>query len=285
MSWVQFVPSTEVYERPHRLSPAQPEPGVPYGASEISAERPMSSLQCWVASQHDFRQPNAPQRLAPLVWYDQQLQPGDQQQPPCRTSRIPATTGYLETKQLLPPPPPSWSATKTDSVLGLESLPLGAACEVAARGETISFNTAGETPTQPVKGFGLKLLESMGWSEGEGLGRDGGGISQPVAASNKHDRLGLGAVKPPKQPPQPPRAKRLLQSKAHSALHVNGPGPGRESKPGTGRRTAAAKAGEKVRRKRRKVEQRLNLPPGSLGTWRAEQLNASSLQIMAALGK
>ncbi|GMR48701.1 hypothetical protein PMAYCL1PPCAC_18896 [Pristionchus mayeri] len=41
---------------------------------------------------------------------------------------------------------------------------------------------------------GFKLLKSMGWKEGEGLGRKNEGIVEPVANEFKGDRTGLGAA-------------------------------------------------------------------------------------------
>ena len=44
------------------------------------------------------------------------------------------------------------------------------------------------------KGFGLKMLQKMGYREGEGLGKDGRGISRPVEAAVRPAGVGLGAI-------------------------------------------------------------------------------------------
>jgi splicing factor 4 len=42
--------------------------------------------------------------------------------------------------------------------------------------------------------IGHKLLQKMGWKEGEGLGANNSGIAAPISASGKQrDGLGLGA--------------------------------------------------------------------------------------------
>ncbi|KAF5279863.1 hypothetical protein FQA39_LY18208 [Lamprigera yunnana] len=40
--------------------------------------------------------------------------------------------------------------------------------------------------------FGFKLLESMGWSEGKGLGKEQDGITEPIRVAFKNDNKGLG---------------------------------------------------------------------------------------------
>lgn len=250
MSWVRFVPSTERHDldKPPSFQTATKHLN---GAPEtLSLPPPLLPQLPALPAQQQWLQPLLP--LPPL--------------------------------QLLPPPP-SRKDNHTTTVLAFGNMPLGAACEAAARGQIIG--QPAEQPVisepAPVEGFGLKLLESMGWSQGKGLGPDGSGISEPLAASNKHDRLGLGAVKPPPQPPLPPRIKGERRKKLRSALRIDGSAPGQDSEPGRGRRTVAAKASEKVRRKRRKIEQRLKLPGGTLGAWSHEQLEAGSAQILRAL--
>lgn len=39
---------------------------------------------------------------------------------------------------------------------------------------------------------GFKLMKGMGWREGEGLGRDGDGITAPIAVEMRAERAGLG---------------------------------------------------------------------------------------------
>ena len=41
---------------------------------------------------------------------------------------------------------------------------------------------------------GAKLLKAMGWKEGGGLGKEGGGICEPVAAASASGRRGLGST-------------------------------------------------------------------------------------------
>eukprot|EP00262_Sarcandra_glabra_P007313 TRINITY_DN20017_c0_g2_i6.p3 TRINITY_DN20017_c0_g2~~TRINITY_DN20017_c0_g2_i6.p3 ORF type:complete len:111 (+),score=22.52 TRINITY_DN20017_c0_g2_i6:133-465(+) len=40
---------------------------------------------------------------------------------------------------------------------------------------------------------GNRMLRSMGWQEGLGLGKDGSGITEPVQAKSVEDRAGLGS--------------------------------------------------------------------------------------------
>ncbi|KAG0459151.1 hypothetical protein HPP92_022279 [Vanilla planifolia] len=42
---------------------------------------------------------------------------------------------------------------------------------------------------------GNRMLRNMGWQEGLGLGKDGGGIREPVQATAVDDRAGLGSHK------------------------------------------------------------------------------------------
>ncbi|KAG0048262.1 hypothetical protein BGZ83_006769 [Gryganskiella cystojenkinii] len=54
-------------------------------------------------------------------------------------------------------------------------------------------------PEQPTKdgikedNIGNRLLKSMGWKEGQGLGKDGGGIRDPIQASGYSRGVGIGA--------------------------------------------------------------------------------------------
>ncbi|KIH57957.1 g-patch domain protein [Ancylostoma duodenale] len=47
---------------------------------------------------------------------------------------------------------------------------------------------------------GFRLLQSMGWKEGEGLGREGQGRQQPVETAIRKDRQGLGTTEEKAQP-------------------------------------------------------------------------------------
>ncbi len=40
--------------------------------------------------------------------------------------------------------------------------------------------------------FGLRMLQKMGYQEGEGLGKDGNGIKEPIQVKLKYDKLGIG---------------------------------------------------------------------------------------------
>ncbi|KAL8488496.1 hypothetical protein ACS0TY_024685 [Phlomoides rotata] len=60
-------------------------------------------------------------------------------------------------------------------------------------------------------GFGSKMMAKMGYVEGEGLGKDGRGIAQPIEVFQRPKSLGLGADapesgKPTNTPPQQPKS-------------------------------------------------------------------------------
>lgn len=40
--------------------------------------------------------------------------------------------------------------------------------------------------------FGLRMLQKMGYQQGEGLGKDGNGIKEPIQVKLKYDKLGIG---------------------------------------------------------------------------------------------
>lgn len=44
----------------------------------------------------------------------------------------------------------------------------------------------------PDSNIGNRLLQSMGWTPGTGLGPDGTGIKDPISALKRRDRVGLG---------------------------------------------------------------------------------------------
>lgn len=55
---------------------------------------------------------------------------------------------------------------------------------------------------QPIleSNIGNRMLQSMGWTPGSGLGRDGRGISEPVQAVQRPKGLGLGFPLPKSTP-------------------------------------------------------------------------------------
>ncbi|CAO3629004.1 unnamed protein product [Mucor hiemalis] len=56
--------------------------------------------------------------------------------------------------------------------------------------EVVSYQT-------PVSGIGNKMLQKLGWQEGQGLGKHGEGIREPVRPSTQSDRTGLGIPQTP----------------------------------------------------------------------------------------
>lgn len=58
---------------------------------------------------------------------------------------------------------------------------------------------------QPIleSNIGNRMLQSMGWTPGSGLGRDGRGISEPVQAVQRPKGLGLGFPLPKSTPTSP----------------------------------------------------------------------------------
>jgi Pin2-interacting protein X1 len=52
-----------------------------------------------------------------------------------------------------------------------------------------------ESASAPVSGFAKNMLESMGWKEGEGLGKHGSGIKTHIKAKKREEGQGLGQEK------------------------------------------------------------------------------------------
>lgn len=52
-------------------------------------------------------------------------------------------------------------------------------------------------PPIPDTNMGNRMLQSMGWNPGMGLGLEGGGITEPVRATQRPKRAGLGFNWPP----------------------------------------------------------------------------------------
>lgn len=46
--------------------------------------------------------------------------------------------------------------------------------------------------SKPITNIGLKMLQNMGWKDGEGLGKDGKGIKDPIQAKDYSNGAGLG---------------------------------------------------------------------------------------------
>lgn len=61
---------------------------------------------------------------------------------------------------------------------------------------------------QPIleNNIGNRMLQSMGWSPGSGLGRDGKGIAEPIQAVQRPKGLGLGFPLPKSTPAAPAAA-------------------------------------------------------------------------------
>lgn len=71
----------------------------------------------------------------------------------------------------------------------------------------VKMNVASTSPAAAIgtfeahtKGFGSRMMSKMGFVEGQGLGRDGQGISSPLEAVKRPKSLGLGAYAPPPPP-------------------------------------------------------------------------------------
>ncbi|KAK4877949.1 hypothetical protein RN001_010455 [Aquatica leii] len=60
-----------------------------------------------------------------------------------------------------------------------------------------SLNPQGKHWLTDSNKFGLKILESMGWKEGKGLGKQQDGITEPIRIAFKNDNKGLGLKENP----------------------------------------------------------------------------------------
>ena len=58
----------------------------------------------------------------------------------------------------------------------------------------------GVAKPQVTGGFGERMMRSMGWEAGQGLGKDGTGIKEAIQVKKKEDTVG---VRPPPPPPAP----------------------------------------------------------------------------------
>lgn len=65
----------------------------------------------------------------------------------------------------------------------------------------------------PVSGIGNKMLQKLGWQEGQGLGKHGEGIREPVRPSTQSDRTGLGVPQAPVNETKKDRQWRITQER------------------------------------------------------------------------
>ena len=61
----------------------------------------------------------------------------------------------------------------------------------------ISAFIGAEADPIPESNIGSRMLQSMGWSPGQGLGADGAGIRTPITACLRPRRQGFGSVEQP----------------------------------------------------------------------------------------
>lgn len=68
--------------------------------------------------------------------------------------------------------------------------------------------------------FGLRMLQKMGYQEGEGLGKDGNGIKEPIQVKLKYDKLGIGTEEAEKKKKEEEEYNRNLKA-IRSQLEYN----------------------------------------------------------------
>lgn len=54
----------------------------------------------------------------------------------------------------------------------------------------------GQTKATAYGGYGQRLLESMGWQKGDGLGKHRHGMTSAIEAKEKKDTIGVGQGQP-----------------------------------------------------------------------------------------
>lgn len=64
------------------------------------------------------------------------------------------------------------------------------------------------------KNKGFKMLEKLGWSQGQGIGKDASGMSEPIDVEMRAERAGLGSTQPViVQPPPQSRLEHLQKTR------------------------------------------------------------------------
>lgn len=83
--------------------------------------------------------------------------------------------------------------TKSDLAPGYEDRAEIRRVTVGSHNEHAKTEMASATESIRSTNKGFKMLAKMGWKEGESLGRDGTGLTEPVLVSQRADKAGLGA--------------------------------------------------------------------------------------------
>ena len=60
--------------------------------------------------------------------------------------------------------------------------------------------------------FGMRMLEKMGFHSGQGLGKNGGGIKEPIEVQLKYDKVGIGHMEAERKQKEENEYKESLQS-------------------------------------------------------------------------